>query len=98
MATLIVLLLVLPGLWATRQWLAARLVSVPFAPVAQNAAKAANLTVLFVFVLIFGYAGNVAPDAWDLVLGILSLFFVFVGVLWAYRKVDEWRTKKNLRS
>lgn len=97
MATLIVLLLVLPGLYVTRQWLADRLVSVPFAPVAQNAAKAANLTVLFIFVLIFGYAGNVAPDAWDLALGILSLFFVFVGAVWAYRKVDDWRTRKGLR-
>jgi hypothetical protein len=97
LATFIVLLLALPGLYVTRQWLTRQFTHVPVAVVAKNATRAATLTVLFIFVLIFGYAGNVAPDAWDLALGILSLFFVFVGAIWAYTKVEEWRGRKNVR-
>lgn len=95
MASFIVLLLVLPGLWLFRQWVARQ--TARFAQTAQLAQRAANLTALGIFVLIFGYAGNVAPDAWDLPLGIVSLAFVFLGVIWAYRRYETWRGTKNAR-
>ncbi len=95
MASFIVLLLVLPGLWLFRQWVAQQVSRL--APIAAHAQRAANLTSLGIFVLIFGYAGNVAPDAWDLPLGIVSLAFVFLGVLWAYRRYETWRGTRNVR-
>lgn len=96
MFTLIVLLFAAYGLWVSRQWLARRLSSVPVTPVAQNAVKAASVTMLIIFFFIFGYAANFAPDAWDLPLGIVSLFFFAVGAVRAYRELDNWR-KKHFR-
>lgn len=95
MASFIVLLLVLPGLWLFRQWVAQQAARLP--QTAPHAHRAGNLTALGIFVLIFGYAGNVAPDAWDLPLGIVSLAFVFLGVLWAYRRYETWRGTRNVR-